>query len=1293
MKSSVFRAIIKKYAKILIAMLLVSSLGCGLMSGMANGFLSLKTTLDDYVKVMKYPDGVVETTVMTRDNLDKAASLAGVEIADARLEGNLVLLGKEGVYYSMQARTYSDDEFQGIHYWETTDKESEYPVLIERRFSRLNDIHAGDTLEIRFQDRTWNGLVAGVITRPEMLGRHRFGDVQMFSTDIGFVYIADDVMEKISDPDYDAASSEWEKNNQDYTQKKEEAEEDYKKITGEIDEAEKTLESKKAELDEQLKTADSKKEELLKYKEEIDEKNKELKKKEAELRKKKKELDAAKKKLDDGKKKISSGKKKIEKQKKTLASKKKSLNAKKKKVKAQLESLNKKEKELKEKKQSLQKAKNEIDKNLSALNDKEKSLKNTKNEAEKSLSLLKDLRESAVDLKEGVSSFYEFVRNSDSRSDMSEWLAEATKQLDHLTSDAKALIKLINSSKGDVDLMDLLKSSGISNEKLENIVVGLQKYSKSIEAHKDELERLIAKGGDPEEIETLRKTVVQETKEALDLITKENRITDAEFQEMIEKTDNLITEIEDGLDQVTDGLNEIAKAKKTLLKNQKDVDDGLSQIASGEQQIKKGKGTINDGLKKIDDGLSSIESGYDQINQYTREIEEEEKKLPSQEAKLAEYNSEYRKASKELSEAKKKLLSSEKEVTSGLQEIEGKTAQGKKELKSGEDKIKKSRKDAEKQRLEGLKQFEEVEAELNKAKEELDEWKGYGNFCNQFLMLFDSDADPDTTLAEARKALGEENIKNSYTYADSDVKNIIDINVDPLETMSIYVPLLFFIITLIVEFLFMSFLIRLCRREIGILRALGYSRNSIVALFCSVNLLSSGIAIIIGLIIGIGLTRYICTFFQGFFDLYFFNYEIHWKSLLASILLTILVGQISTIFSTTYVSRIQPSEAMSRPAPAASGTFERKLFSHLSLPPFFKYCIASLLRNKARLLFSIVCLSSSVILIVAAISFDFSKNEILNEQFVDRIHYDCEIFLSSEPDDEFIERLTTTVPVKNVEKVYYYTRDIEGNGVTEEKIIKAINPDTQQISIFNSQKKPMSVSDDGILLEKHTADPMGVTVGDTVLVDKTPMKIAGINDECENRTQYISTNSKETLGDPDMCTLVIDVNKEDETNLMEFLSKEENYIYTAFTTRVYNGFADGFNAFSVAAMIILTFAVIIGSVIVINTTSFNLQEQKKDLCILRTLGFQYSNLSIQLMAQSAVYYVCSCIIGIPCGIAVTKLLLEKMATDSRNYPLVNDFRVYLFTLLVVLAYITAGHFISMRAIKKWDLVETVKDKE
>ena len=41
----------------------------------------------------------------------------------------------------------------------------------------------------------------------------------------------------------------------------------------------------------------------------------------------------------------------------------------------------------------------------------------------------------------------------------------------------------------------------------------------------------------------------------------------------------------------------------------------------------------------------------------------------------------------------------------------------------------------------------------------------------------------------------------------------------------------------------------------------------------------------------------------------------------------------------------------------------------------------------------------------------------------------------------------------------------------------------------------------------------------------------------------------------------------------------------------------------------------------------------------------------------------------------------------------NSINEYIFTVVLVLSYVVLSHFIAMHSMKKWDLVESVKDKE
>lgn len=1317
MKSYLFRAIIKKYLRVLVAIVLVSSLGCGIMVGMANGFLSLKNTMDEYLDIMNYPDAVINTEVMTRDVLEKISAVPGVDAVDTRLVGNLVVVSKDG-YYTMQAMTYSEDEFQGVHYWEKSDKESEYPILMEYRFCKNNNIHAGDEVEIRVEDRTWHSVVRGVITRPEMIATHRIGEMEVLSTDIGYVYIPDEVINRIDNPDVDAAESEWQEKNQEFNEKEKDAEEEYAGILDNLDDAEKVLKEKQKELDDLIGQASAKKDELLKYKEELLKRLKELDEKEKELYEKRAELDQGWEKYHKGEAELASGKEVLKKKKDELDATKKTLDSTRAELVSQLDQVNEKEKELAKTKEDLQNAKGEISKKLEELDETEKKLIATKETLLKNLDTLKDLKEYLLKIKEHIAQLDEIIRKADEYTDVSKWAEDAIDDLDKMLADSEAMVKKLEALRDELimldklieeaeakgidvieliarrqAILDILNRFGIGEDNLNQVIEEMKAEIQAMKEYREELIRLVDESANPDAIEEMRKRYVEAARRALDRYKNDYGFTDAVITEMIAEIDVSIKEIEDGLVQIDDGLKQIADGRVTLNEKAKEVDEGLRQVAEGERQIAEAKKAITDGIAQIDDGLKQVADGYKEIEKYEKQIKDSEEQLRASKAELDDYEKQWADGKKLLEETRTALNKSLKDIDDALKQIDDEIAKGKDKLADGEAEIEKNRKDANDSWLDVLSEFADVKSELEKTRAELDDWHGYGEFCNQFMIRFEPGADPEKTLNAVCTVIGNEKVKKSYTRKNSGVEKVIHYNEDPLEIMALFIPLLFFTVAVIVECLFMSFMIRQCRREIGILRALGFGSGQVMAMFCGINAIVSVGGILLGMLIGLGVMLYTGYFFRGFFYLYFFHYSFHWGRFILACACTILVGQLSTITSAGYISRVKPSEAMSRPAPTMAFSAEKGILSKLQLSPFVKFSVFSLMRNRLRLIFSLICLSSSVMLIYASISFDFSKNRIVSQLFEDRFLYGCEIYLSAVPTEDFLQRLSDTGYVTDEELVCYYQEELSANGETVERTIKGVEPDTKLVGIYDSKSKQIPVPDEGILLEKHTAEILKVTVGDTVMTAGGPLKVVGIPDECQMRFSYISNENAAGLGKPEMYSVICNVDRENENALKDFLSREENYIYTTITYRIREGVLEGINAFGTCAAIVLAFSVLIGLVVIINTIRTNLQEQKKELCVLRTLGFQYSTLSVRLLSQSGVYYVISCILGIPAGIAVTKLALEKLKIENREYPFVNDFRVYLFALLIVLAYVLISHFISMRTIKSWDLVESVKDKE
>ena len=934
-----FRAIIKKYWKLLLSTLLVSAVGCTSMTGLTSSYISLERSLTHYIRDYGYPDGVIQTDITTRDKADLLRALPGISEVNTRLLGDTVMRSPSGRHLSVRAISFSDGDPQRFYYWQKTDRAEKDTVLLEYNFADDNGISAGDTVSVRVGDEYRSYLVAGIVSMPETLAVQPTQTAWGENSDFGYLYVPVRLLEQEENLEY------------------------------------------------------------MKSKEELDDKAEELKAKQQEL-------DSSRKRL-------------LEQQ-------------------AELE------------------------------------------QAEAAL------QEKQTGLDAGI--------------------AEAEAQQAQL--DAAA-------------------------------------------------EQIAAGEKEPDGAGVLLKT--------------KQAVLEASYTLLEIKQ----AELEAG----------IAEAEALRAK----LDAAAEQIAAGE--------------KELDDACALLKA---------------------------------------------------------------------------------------------------KQAELEAAYRELEEWEGYQVYCNQFLLRFAPGADLEKTLEEAVRILEDEvpEIRYSFLYENSAVKNRVDEILLPARTLTVLVPTTFFAIVLIVSFLFMSLIIRQSRREIGILRALGFSAGDIRLLFCKVSLTVSLGAVILGTLISIGVARYIESAFESFFPLPSYEYAFDIGNAVLSALLTVAAGQAATLSGTSVISRIQPSEAMSRQVPSSGKPSGSGWWLARKAGPFTRYSILSLLRNKKRFIFSVICLSASVMIIFVSLSFIASKNASLTELFDKQIHYDCQVFLKDVPDKALMEELEALDYVSGTLQMGYYTSDISYQGHTETVSVNALPEDAGMIQIFGIRNEPLSVPPEGILLEKHLAAELGAVPGDRVLVDGVELEVAGISNQNVNRIQYISARQAEKLGEPTLWAILIRTEETDETaigkgerSLQALLADRDDYLYCIFTRLFRDGMEKVFAIYDLASWIIIGFAVLIGLIIVVNTVQTNLLEQSKELCVLRTLGFSHRFVSGKLFLQSLLYFVFSCIIGIPLGVVFAGTVLRQLATKVQEFPFASGIAEYLLTAGLVFGYILLSHLVSSRSMKKWNIVETVKEKE
>ena len=1303
------------------SMLLLSTLGCAAMTGIGNAYLSLRDSLQAYIRDGGYPDAIITTDVTERKRMEDLAKLPGVMEVNARLVGDVMMLSPRGRYLSLRVMSFDENDFQQMFFWEQADVRGLDPVFLECNFAKKNEIKAGDTVKIRIGDKYRTYAVAGTLTIPETLAMEISDEISIDSDDFGFAYAPRALLEKEVNPDHQAASQEWQEKSDELAEAEASARQDYEGALEQLTGAEEELAEKKAEfaqkqkeMEEQLLELSQNREELEATQQELDEKKAEAESSQQELKEKKAEADAKKAELEQTQAELDEKSAELEENEKELQEQRSLLLE-------QMTEAEKKLSEIESGKAELIKGREELDKVRAAALEKRQELFAGRTELKSRRKEIEDLLSMLQLAKSYYSQIEEAAQKQEAGKNTYSALESAIEALDAALSDQEAAqrrlfqaqeaLRRIDASLSAAEaeglaeetasllsqrqvILDELSALGVTEQQLDSRLAELSATTLQERRRLEELKAQLAALQRPEELRHYTERLQAQLNALLESGGISGTVSESTLDQAIAQAEEALSAIDDGLEQIDGALYEIRTGLKIADEKEMELQNGLLEVQEGENALRDALAQMEDGLRQMNDGLEQMADGRVEINHYQQQISDGFAELREGYLQIDDYQAQLDEGFQQMTDTQEEIRNALNQIQDGEVQIREGIADARQQIAEGEKELSDRRQEVENGWIEALAEFADIKAELQKASQELSEWEGYQALCNQFLLRFSPDASPEEVLQRVKATLEDAGVRKALLYHDSPVKRRIDGNLIPMKAMSNLIPLVFFGIAMVVVYLFMALMIRQCRREIGILRALGFSKGRVVSLFVCVGGIVAFAAILLGFALSLAVRDFIC---QYFYDV-LFHIPIRlmifsWPRFLLSAVSTIAVVVLSTLVSASTISSIQPTEAMSRPRPSSIKVSRLVQWCIRGVSPFLKFSVISLLRNRLRFLFSSFCLAGSVVMIFTSFSLISSSNEILHQIFDRCIHYDCQIFVRPDAGDSLFSDLSALPFVSEVESLDYFSVNISCNGRDEKATVNTFRENTALLSVEDQKKQPIPLDGSGILLEKHLAESLHVTSGDTVWVNGSPLPISGISHQSGSRFQYVSEAHRTLLGDSTLRSLICRISSENENELMGFLIERDEVLFASFTHSAYSAYAVILSGAVIISFVLVFFAITIGLVIVMNTSQTNLLEQKKELCVLRTLGFQHGEISRYWFAQSLLHFAVSCIFGFPGGILLTKMTLEKLEVTNRSYTFVNSPADYALTAALVLSFIILSHFLTMHSMKKWDIVEEVKEKE
>lgn len=592
----------------------------------------------------------------------------------------------------------------------------------------------------------------------------------------------------------------------------------------------------------------------------------------------------------------------------------------------------------------------------------------------------------------------------------------------------------------------------------------------------------------------------------------------------------------------------------------------------------------------------------------------------------------------------------------------------------------------------------------------IDEHATVGPYFNQ--MLFKLNLKHKLTLEEMFEALkayakkqGTEitddmvkqlrsNISYATTYDESEIIKQFNDATKAINLITILAPAVFFVVVLIVTALFLFQIVKQCRKDIGIMRALGEKISSISSVFITLGAVVGFLSWVIGVGIGSLFTVLANEAYGSALKVFPQPFVLHPSAIFISLAIVVSVTLLTAFFASLSISKIKPVEAMKALPPTNNNTpyLTRTLFK--KAPITLKVTISQTLRNIRRYILSGVCLLASGMLIFVALSLSESKVTMMSQLFETRLNYNVQVYFDNLPSDAEIESYFPSSDSNITDKtlIKYLPSEMinKENNKSTTALINGVKENQDLIRLVDDYQHTIPVpKDNGLILCSYHAYLLDAKVGDHILANDTELVVTCISNQYLYQVSYTNFDAY----DPAYSRGSLLVQVKDQQAFFEQYKDEEHVTYISYTNVIKGEFNDRLAAFEISSRLLTVMAIVIGFMIVFNMMQTNLKEQKRTFATMRTLGYQRRSISMANLFTSIIQFIVAMIFAIPLGMFLSKGLLQSISTHSQVHPYPNSWVMYVLSIVFVLAFLLISHFLVMSSMRKWNLPESVKERE
>lgn len=503
----------------------------------------------------------------------------------------------------------------------------------------------------------------------------------------------------------------------------------------------------------------------------------------------------------------------------------------------------------------------------------------------------------------------------------------------------------------------------------------------------------------------------------------------------------------------------------------------------------------------------------------------------------------------------------------------------------------------------------------------------------------------------------------------------------------------FILISLLSVATTMTRLISRDRTKIGTLKALGFSNAKIFWHYISYGVYLSVLGGLAGIIVGsLMISKFFMSNAMRFFEVPNFNPVLTTMSIIVYICLTISIA-ITCYLATRHIIKQSTTEILRPEQPkinsrkmrfTTSGNFAKLSFTS-------RWNLRDMLRNRGRMITTIVGISGAIALVVMAFGVYTSMNNFIETEINMINNFENTAMIDADKAETADMKKIADTFTNNSEQKYIELVDKNNQSYLTTNLF--IDNSGGAIKFLNEQRETTELDNTGVNISRKTATEHGLRIGDTIRwrnVGDTKIyeaKITKLIVKQQTQNLTITKDFYERMGEKYTPTTFYlsdnDLAKKEETKYLNVQSK------AVMTDNLKQMLKTILNTLAV----LLSLAIFLGIVVFYNMGILSFCEQEIQFATMKVIGFSSAKLSKIFTWQNIFITILSGLIGLPLGLIFTNYIYQVSVDDAYDIQTFIPWTVLVLSMLgTLILSVILSRFLAVK-IRRIDMVKALKTGE